>query len=112
LPQPRRLPALFSLLVEDINKTTFVVSNVISEEANVLATRNGTTAKCTVTFSYSWQLANGSTDTVDLSYLVSAESASPGTGNLASGDSGQELETLSIPANGATTTTKSVSSTI
>jgi len=98
--------------VDDVNKTTFVTSNAISEEANVLATRNGSTAKCTVTFSYSWQLANSKTDTVDLSYSVSAGTTTPGAGNLASRDSNQEIETLPIPANGATTTTKSVSATI
>jgi hypothetical protein len=98
--------------VDDVNKTTFVVSNVISEEANVLATRTGSTAKCTVTFSYSWLLANATIDTVDLSYSVSAGTTTPGVGNLASRDSSQEIETLPIPANGAATTTKSVSATI
>jgi hypothetical protein len=71
-----------SASVDDVNTTTFVTSNIISDEASITATRlSATSAKCTVTFSYSWQLGNAGTDKVELSYSLTAGTTSPPSGD-------------------------------
>jgi len=42
--------------------------NFITETASVTATRSGSTATCTVTIPYSWNLSSSTTDKVSLTY--------------------------------------------
>jgi hypothetical protein len=92
--------------VNDTNLTTFVTSNTIVEEATTLATRSGVTAKCTVTFAYSWPLVNIKTDKAMLAYSITT-----GTSGIANSTTSvnpryslQTIATIPIPAKGATTT--------
>ena len=98
------------LEVLDENMTTFVLTGVYSEEAAVAATRSGATATCTVTIPYSWALANGSTDMVNLSYTIEAP-ASTSNSPLPNRISTHSLPSMHVPANG-TTTTVTVTATI
>lgn len=78
-------------------------TNLILETAAVTATRSGSTATCTVTIPYSWNLSSASSDRVSLTYQIIAgvpTSATP----LATRTSEQSVATISVPANGATTT--------
>lgn len=92
-----------NLEVFDENLTTFVLSGSYTEEAAVAATRSGSTATCTVTIPYSWSLANGSTDTVSLSYGIEAP-ASASNPPLPNRINARSLASIHVPANGATTT--------
>lgn len=76
--------------------------NIITEGANVAATRTGNTAKCTVTIPYSWQVLNPATARVSLSYILSASRATAATG-LLNRTSGGSIASIPVPANGATT---------
>jgi hypothetical protein len=91
------------LVVVDENLTTFVLTGVYSEEAAVAATRSGATATCTVTIPYSWALANGSTDMVNLSYAIEAP-VSTSNPPLPNRISTHSLPSMHVPANGSTTT--------
>jgi hypothetical protein len=96
--------------VIDINSTTFVITGVWDEGAAVAATRSGSTATCTVTIPYSWSLANGSTDTVNLDYGIEV----PGSASnppLPDRFNSHSLPSMHVPANG-TTTTVTVAATI
>ena len=85
--------------------TTFVLTGVHSEEAAVAATRGTGTATCTVTIPYSWALANGSTDMVNLSYAIEAPApASTSNPPLPNRISTHSLPSMHVPANGTTTT--------
>ena len=77
--------------------------NLITETASVMATRSGSTANCTVTIPYSWNLSSSSTDRVSLLYQVIAGVPSTTT-PLATRSSSQSLPQTKVPANGATTT--------
>jgi len=91
------------LVVIDENLTTFVLTGVHSEEAEVAATRGTGTATCTVTIPYSWALANGSTDMVNLTYGIQAP-ASTSNPPLPNRLSTNSLPSMHVPANGSTTT--------
>jgi len=91
--------------VEDVNTSTFMITNSISEQASVIATRNGTTsAKCTVTIPYSWNLSNRSTDKVNLFYSILATGNSTAAGSVVLRSSTQTIGVIGIPINGAITT--------
>lgn len=80
-------------------------SNEIIEQDTVLATRTGTTATCSPTIPYSWNLASSSSDKVSLGFIISAPSEATGTSVLPSRVSEQlSFASISIPVNGATTT--------
>ena len=74
-----------------------------AESASVTATRSGSTATCTVTIPYSWNLSTVSTDRVSLSYTIIAGVPTT-TIPLATRTSEHSLPPISVPANGATTT--------
>ncbi len=105
LPSTVPITCGVSATVEDVNNSTFTITNSIFEQASVIATRNGTTsAKCTVTIPYSWNLSNRATDKVDLSYTINAFSNSTTAGSVVLRTSSQTIGAISIPVNGATTT--------
>jgi hypothetical protein len=91
------------LSVIDENPTTFVLTGLWDEGAAVSTTRSGSTATCTVTIPYSWSLANGTTDTVDLDYGIEVP-APPSSSPLPSRFNSHTLPSMHVPANGATTT--------
>ena len=82
----------------------------IDETASVKATVSGSTASCTVNIPYSWTLKTGTTDTVLLSYVVSAVGPSA-SGGLPTRTSSQGIANIKVPANGSTTT-ETIASTI
>jgi hypothetical protein len=84
----------------------FTIFNNILEQATVVATRTGSTAKCAVTIPYSWNLSSKATDKVQLTYTVIAQSnsATQAPGTLINRNSSQTIATIGIPAAGATTT--------
>jgi hypothetical protein len=86
--------------VVDQSPSTFQIANEIFESANLAATRSSKTASCTVTLPYSWLLSFSSTDTVSLSYILEAQGTTAGS---AGRYSSQDIATIPIPANGATT---------
>ena len=86
------------------------VTFTADEEASVKATVTGSTAKCTVTIPYSWNLKTPSADTVTLGYTVEALAASTSAATL-NRLSLQSLPAIKVPATGATTTT-AIASTI
>src|SRR5215469_10974 len=78
---------------------------LITEAAAVAATRSGSTATCTVTIPYSWNLLNSSTDKVQLSYAISVPSTGfSGASGLPGRISQNIFGTIKVPANGSTTT--------
>ena len=78
--------------------------NFILESAQVLATRSGSTATCTVTIPYSWKLGSGSSDKVTLTYQITVPVEATGSSVLPSRFSEQTVGVISVPANGSTTT--------
>ena len=72
----------------------------IEEEASTVATRSGSKATCIVTIPYSWLLPNASTDTVQLSFTITAGLTTSGASRLST----HSIATIKVPANGATTT--------
>jgi len=72
LPSTDAIACTAEASVEDTNTSTFTITGAYDEEASVQATRSGSTATCTVTIPYSWQLSFGNTDTVSLTVSVSA----------------------------------------
>jgi hypothetical protein len=78
-----------------------VTQHIATETATVAATRSGTTAKCTVTIPYSWVLTTPKTDTVTLTYILSAPTSAP---LLPARMSSQTVAVITVPLNGATTT--------
>ncbi len=79
-------------------------SNIVLEQAAVVATRGTGTAKCTVTIPYSWNLFNRSTDRVQLTYQISTYNPSTAAGTLAARTTSQYIANIAVPATGATTT--------
>ena len=80
----------------------------IEEEAQVIATRSGSKATCTVNIPYSWPLTTASQDMVGLGFSVSATNATAAVlGRLTN----QSLPSIKVPSSGSTTT-RSISATI
>jgi hypothetical protein len=80
-------------------------SNEIVEQDTVLAVRTGSTATCSPTIPYSWNLATGSTDKVMLGWIITAPSEATSTAVLPSRLSEQiSFASISVPATGSTTT--------
>jgi hypothetical protein len=77
---------------------------VIIEQAGALATRSGSTATCTVNIPYSWNLSSGSTDKVSLTYTIQAPVEAAAAASFPNRYSNQGLGSISVPANGTTTT--------
>src|SRR5208282_2793357 len=96
LPSTVPITCSVSAGVSDIS-STFVLSNEISEQASVIATRTGATAKCSITIPYSWNLSNRNTDKVNLSYTITAFSNSTTAGSVVSRISSQTIGAIGIP---------------
>jgi len=77
--------------------------DTLSETGSVTATRSGSSATCTVTLPYSWSLATESSDKVNLSFEVAADTSLEYPPVR---DVNHQLGQISVPANGATTTEK------
>ncbi len=80
-------------------------ANNINETAgNSVVRGSGSTVVCTATLPYSWSLATGTIDKVNLSYIIQAP-VLVGTGGSAYPIrlSGQSIGSISVPANGTTT---------
>lgn len=74
------------------------------EDSATTATRNGNTARCTVTIPYSWVIVNPATTKLSINYsLLYNRSISSTTGVLSRLSIGS-VATIPIPAEGATTT--------
>jgi len=67
------------------------------------ATRSGSTATCAVTIPYSWNLVNPSTDKVGIVYTIEAP-VQGGVYTVPYRQTHENLGTILVPANGATTT--------
>jgi hypothetical protein len=74
----------------------------ITESQNANATRTGSTATCTFEIPYSWNLATPTTDKVSILWAIEAPAYTNGTVPYRA--SQQRLPSISVPANGATTT--------
>jgi len=87
--------------------------NVIEEEAgNAVTLGTGSTVTCTATIPYSWKLGSASTDKITLNYIVQAPVAvSSASAAYPNRLSSQSLGSISVPANG-TTTTETIAATI
>jgi hypothetical protein len=81
----------------------------ITEFASVGA-KEASTVSCTVTIPYSWTLATMSTDRVSLTYTISVVGSTSAT-VLPNRTSTHSLGSISVPANG-TTTTQTINATI
>jgi uncharacterized Zn-finger protein len=80
-------------------------ANEIVEQDTVLATRSGTTATCSPTINYSWNLGSGSTDKISLGWIISAPSEASTSSALPSRVSEQlNFASISVPVTGTTTT--------
>jgi hypothetical protein len=86
-------------------------ANSIGESAAVAATRTGSAATCKVTIPYSWPLAGGSSDQVQLIYEISAPGLFTATNGLPLRTSTQSFAHFAVPKTG-TTTTETVVATI
>lgn len=73
------------------------------ETASAVATRSGSTATCTVTIPYSWNLSSPTSDKVSLTYSIIAGAATT-VNPLPARTSEHSFGPISVPANGATTT--------
>jgi hypothetical protein len=73
-----------------------------TESATVVATGTGTTRTCKVSIPYSWELATQPTDTITIGYVVFGSNGTTETAQRSS--TLAPLETIKVPANGATTT--------
>jgi hypothetical protein len=82
----------------------FTVSNIIFEQAAVVASRASGKATCSVPIPYSWKLSNRTTDKVQLNYSINAAGSTTPAGTLILRSSSQSIIVIAIPANGAVTT--------
>jgi hypothetical protein len=80
--------------------TTGEFTNIVA----VTATRTGTTAKCTLTVPYSWDLATPAKDTVAFDLSVTASVGTFGSATFYDETFTAPGVTMKVPANGATTT--------
>jgi hypothetical protein len=79
--------------------------NEIIEQDTVLATRSGSTATCSPTINYSWNLGSSSTDKISLGWIISAPSEASTSSALPSRLSEQiNFASISVPVTGTTTT--------
>ena len=87
--------------------------NTILEEAgNAVARGSGTTVTCTTTIPYSWKLGSASTDKLTMSYSITSPVAiTSGSATYPLRVSSQSLGSITVPANG-TTTTETIAATI
>jgi hypothetical protein len=76
---------------------TGLVDN-ITDGATAAATRTGSTAKCAMTLPYKWTLL-GASDTIVLTYNISATSSTTGEGR----DISVFIETIPVPSTGTKT---------
>jgi hypothetical protein len=88
-----------------------MTTNAIEETAGVAATRTGTSATCKVSIPYSWSLGSASTDSVQLSYEISAPGLLTASNGLPLRTSTQSIGHIAVPKTG-TTTTETVTATI
>lgn len=88
-----------------------IATGEFSNVAGVTATRSGTTAKCTITVPYSWDLATPAKDTVEFDLSVSATVGTFGTASFYNETFSAPAVTMKVPANG-TTTTQDITTTI
>ncbi len=80
------------------------LGRVLTETASVVATRtSATAATCKILMYYSWALSSGATDSVNLSFGVSAENPSTTAGTMVERLSTQELGSIPVPAYGLVT---------
>jgi hypothetical protein len=97
-------PSGTSIICEFNASVADPVAGFITETSAVTAVRSGSTATCTPSIPYSWQLATPTTDSVSLSISVSAEHLStttPATAALRT--MSRSLPTIKVPAHGAIT---------
>lgn len=94
-----KIGCLASATLEDTSTLNFII-----ESAEVVATKSGSTATCTVNIPYSWTLGSASTDKVTLTYEIFAPVEASTSSSLPNRVSEQTIGTISVPANGATTT--------
>jgi hypothetical protein len=106
LPTTDKIACSVQAQVADVSS-----GHIILESASVAATRNGATASCSVTIPYSWTLSSASTDKVNLAYTITVPGVASAANALPSRFSSQSIATISVPANGSTTT-ETVSATI
>jgi hypothetical protein len=76
--------------------------NEIIESDTVQATRTGSTATCSPTIPYSWNLSSGSSDKVQLGWTLSAPSGSATFPQRVSEQT--SFASISVPTSGSTTT--------
>ena len=82
-----------------------LTANEIIEQDTVLATRTGTTATCSPTINYSWDLGSSSTDKISLGWIISAPAEATTSSALPSRVSEQlSFTSIKVPASGTTTT--------
>jgi hypothetical protein len=117
-PQTGTIVVNFTITIKSAIPATFPIScgatatvtevsiagvNIISDEADVVATRTGATAKCTVTIPYSWAVQNPATAKVSLNYTLGASKPTATSGFLTRLSVGT-IASIPVPANGSTTT--------
>jgi len=88
----------------DANVTVVDLTGQLTDSLSTSATRSGSTATCTVTIPYSWSVSSTS-DSVYISYSLSAPPQPlVSTSVFPRRYSGHPISTITVPANGATTT--------
>jgi hypothetical protein len=109
-----------SVLVCAVSALVSEAAPGISQKATGVGTISGSTGTCKITMPYSWALATPTTDKVGVSYSVEIDyglqvTATNGTTTVAQPITldrvGENLGTINVPLNGATTT-ESVSATL
>ena len=103
IPATDTISCRASVIIADGPLTLGLVT-LVQESASVTATRNGTTAACSVAIPYSWTLSNGPTDQMSISYSLSAGGLATAGNPFQSRTTGQGLGSFPIPANGTTST--------
>ena len=88
----------------DDYSSTGSYSNFLEEEASAVATISGSKATCFVKIPYLWQLANGPTDVVGLSYSVFIlPTSTQNLTNFLTRESDQGLPSIPVPSPGSST---------
>ncbi len=88
----------------DVGVLVIDTAGDITDDLAVTATRNGSTATCSVTLPYSWSLT-AATDTVYVSYDISAPPQPlASTSTYPRRYTAHPISKITVPANGATTT--------
>lgn len=95
-----KLACIFSASLVDAS-----TGNVIEEiAASAVSRGSGSTVSCSVTLPYSWSLGSASTDRVSLTWNIEAPVEFSTSTQYPTRFSSQVLGSISVPANGATTT--------